>query len=144
LGRGESASARWAGIGDDLRAGVDIIGLGPPVRPERLPIEFTLTVSSSCCLLLRMEELSYPAVNVSEVERILGDADACRDMVRGAVGIGGAPFMTSLDGLSLERGRSGELLLLSRDGLRSAGYGRRSEVSEGRRCGLRGATAAVA
>lgn len=144
MGRGESASARWEGIGDDLRAGVDTIGLGPPVRPERLPIEFTLAVSSSCCFLLRMEELSYPAINVSEVERILGDADTCRDMVSGAIGTDGAPFMTSLGGLSLERGRSGELLLLSRDGLRSTGYGRRSEVSEGRRCGLRGATGVAA
>lgn len=52
--------------------------------------------------------------------------------------------MISLDGLSLERGRSGELLLLSRDGIRSAGYGRRSEDSDGRRCSLSGAIGVVA
>ena len=69
-GIGESATARWEGIDELLRAGVEIVGLGPPVRAVRLPIEFTLALSSSCCRrLLRMEAASYPPANVSEVER---------------------------------------------------------------------------
>ena len=65
-------------------------------------------------------------------------------MLRGATGIGGALLLRmSRGGRSLERGRSGELLLLSRDGIRSVGYGRRSEVSVGNRWSLSGGTAAA-
>lgn len=71
-GRGDSASL-CAEIGEGLRAEADFISLGPPERPVRLPTEFKLAVSSSCCRLLRIEEVSC---NVSEVDLTLGDAEA--------------------------------------------------------------------
>ena len=75
---GDSAVTLWAGLGEVLRAGVEIAGLGPPVRAVRLPIESKLTLSSSCWRRLRMEEesRSYPQTRVSDVERTPEDEEA--------------------------------------------------------------------
>ena len=57
----------------------------------------------------------------------------------GAAGSGGIPLFRSLDCLSLERGRSGELLALSRDDTLSAIEGCRSEFWDDGLWDLKGA-----